>query len=244
MPDETIQIRSGNRLWQRQADDKASFLPCSTVSNDIGHFAGHGVPANCSFVRYVLMRVNRAVSAVLATLLLFLLYKQCAGPWVFDGFPAPSYLSRSLHEIDKALASSFLEVVEAYPPALTVASNGSLELTDGSSNATIRVIDNHQITDQEVLAVHSFGLSYGQPFVGKYAPPQCAFNRVTWNLTVVSAGRQFDRLGIIYLGDVEVFRTSTAEPTADGIRWTYLKASPPSSGRMVSPELTDRMCRT
>lgn len=43
------------------------------------------------------------------------------------------------------------------------------------------------------------------------------------NLTVTSKGRQFDRLGLMYLGDVEVFRTSTAEPTANGIMWTYIK---------------------
>ena len=43
------------------------------------------------------------------------------------------------------------------------------------------------------------------------------------NFTVTSAGRQFDRLGIMYLGDIEVFRTSTAEPTATGIIWTYTK---------------------
>ena len=43
------------------------------------------------------------------------------------------------------------------------------------------------------------------------------------NFTVVSQGRQFDRLGLMYLGDVEVFRTSTAEPTAAGIIWTYIK---------------------
>lgn len=43
------------------------------------------------------------------------------------------------------------------------------------------------------------------------------------NFTVTSAGRQFDRLGIMYLGDIEVFRTSTAEPTARGIIWTYTK---------------------
>ena len=43
------------------------------------------------------------------------------------------------------------------------------------------------------------------------------------NLTVTSVGRQFDRLGIMYLGDIEVFRTSTAEPTAGGIVWTYIK---------------------
>ena len=43
------------------------------------------------------------------------------------------------------------------------------------------------------------------------------------NFTVTSKGRQFDRLGLMYLGDVEVFRTSTAEPTAAGIVWTYIK---------------------
>lgn len=43
------------------------------------------------------------------------------------------------------------------------------------------------------------------------------------NLTVTSRGRQFDRLASMFLGDVEVFRTSTAEPTTDGIIWTYIK---------------------
>ena len=43
------------------------------------------------------------------------------------------------------------------------------------------------------------------------------------NFTVTSQGRQFDRLGLMYLGDIEVFRTSTAEPTANGIVWTYIK---------------------
>lgn len=43
------------------------------------------------------------------------------------------------------------------------------------------------------------------------------------NLTVTSSGRQFDRLALMYFGDTEVFRTSTAEPTTAGIRWTYIK---------------------
>ena len=43
------------------------------------------------------------------------------------------------------------------------------------------------------------------------------------NLTVTSRGRQFDRLALMYLGDAEVFRTSTAEPTSSGIIWTYIK---------------------
>jgi len=43
------------------------------------------------------------------------------------------------------------------------------------------------------------------------------------NLTVTSNGRQFDRLAIMYIGDIEVFRTSTAEPTKSGIIWNYVK---------------------
>lgn len=60
--------------------------------------------------------------------------------------------------------------------------------------------------------------------IGNYTPPDCKFNRVVMNFTVVSEGRQYDRLALMYLNDTEVWRTSTAEPTtAPGIRWTYLK---------------------
>lgn len=43
------------------------------------------------------------------------------------------------------------------------------------------------------------------------------------NFTVTSSGRQFDRLALMYFNDTEVWRTSTAEPTANGIRWEYIK---------------------
>ncbi|KAL3441156.1 peptide N-acetyl-beta-D-glucosaminyl asparaginase amidase A-domain-containing protein [Aspergillus insuetus] len=80
------------------------------------------------------------------------------------------------------------------------------------------------LCDEEVpLVDHVFGFSYGNPFVGHYEPPECEFDTVRINLTVTSRGRQFDRLAHMYLGDIEVFRTSTAEPTANGIIWTYIK---------------------
>ncbi|KAK0615885.1 peptide N-acetyl-beta-D-glucosaminyl asparaginase amidase A-domain-containing protein, partial [Bombardia bombarda] len=75
-----------------------------------------------------------------------------------------------------------------------------------------------------LLMRHDFAFSYGSPFVGNYTPPSCQFNRVAINFTVVSQGRQYDRLALMYLGDFEVWRTSTAEPVVPpGIRWTYLK---------------------
>ncbi|KAF2398952.1 hypothetical protein EJ06DRAFT_557491 [Trichodelitschia bisporula] len=76
---------------------------------------------------------------------------------------------------------------------------------------------------QQTLMVHSFAWSYGKPFAASYQPPACSFNRVTLNFTVTSSGRQFDRLAIMYLTDTEIWRTSTAEPTANGIIWTYIK---------------------
>lgn len=78
-------------------------------------------------------------------------------------------------------------------------------------------------TCQQTLMVHTFGYSYGKPFVGDYIPPECEFNRVTFNFTVTSAGRQYDRLALMFFNDTEIFRTSTAEPTANGIIWTYIK---------------------
>ncbi|RPB11283.1 hypothetical protein P167DRAFT_524827 [Morchella conica CCBAS932] len=70
---------------------------------------------------------------------------------------------------------------------------------------------------------HEFGWSYGKPFVGNYAPPKCRWTHVLFNLTMTSKGRQFDRLAMLFLGDVEVFRTSTAEPTQAGIIFNYMK---------------------
>ncbi|KAF2490870.1 hypothetical protein BU16DRAFT_469035 [Lophium mytilinum] len=98
-------------------------------------------------------------------------------------------------------SSSFLDVFQVSPPVLSP----------------------EDAPCEKTLMVHSFAFSYGKPFVGEYSPPSCDFNRVTFNFTVVSAGRQFDRLGLMYFNDTEVFRTSTAEPTATGIEWTYIK---------------------
>ncbi|KAK1979580.1 peptide N-acetyl-beta-D-glucosaminyl asparaginase amidase A-domain-containing protein [Colletotrichum cereale] len=87
------------------------------------------------------------------------------------------------------------------------------------------------------LMDHSFGNSFGKPFVGEYTPPDCEFNRVIVNFTATSAGRQLDRLALWYLGDTEVWRTSTAEPrTAPGIVWTYWKDMTPYLSLWKSPQ--------
>ena len=120
----------------------------------------------------------------------------------------------------------------------------------GNSTAVLNVFQTYQPVEflpqgsgcnQELLLMeHQFAFSYGKPFVGTfkfdslakhlimtfsgdYEPPQCDFDTVRINFTVTSQGRQFDRIALMFLGDVEIFRTSTAEPTANGIVWTYIK---------------------
>ncbi|KUJ18719.1 uncharacterized protein LY89DRAFT_582181 [Mollisia scopiformis] len=75
------------------------------------------------------------------------------------------------------------------------------------------------------LMEFSFAESFGKPFVGNYTPPACMgnSNTVMMNFSVTSKGTQFDRLAIMYFGDTEAFRTSTAEPKRNGITWEYVK---------------------
>ncbi|KAF1354911.1 peptide N-acetyl-beta-D-glucosaminyl asparaginase amidase A-domain-containing protein [Delphinella strobiligena] len=178
---------------------------------------------------------HRSAFVLTATSALFGLYFlfSCSGIWLGSNpsvtNQAPSNIGAELVKYALTATTPLLEVFQVSPPVLTV-QHGTLELTDGSSNDTITLVGEQQSSSCQVtLAVHSFAYSYGDPFVGNYTPPNCDFNRVTWNLSVTSAGRQFDRLGIVYLGDVEVFRTSTAEPTTTGIHWVYLKDMTPYS---------------
>lgn len=43
------------------------------------------------------------------------------------------------------------------------------------------------------------------------------------NFTIASKGVQFDRLALMHFNYTEVFRTSTAEPTLNGVHWMYIK---------------------
>ncbi|KAE9566342.1 hypothetical protein CGMCC3_g17506 [Colletotrichum fructicola] len=74
-----------------------------------------------------------------------------------------------------------------------------------------------------LLECFQFANSYGSPFVGDYTPPDIEFDRVVINFTVEVKGRQFDRWGTVYLDNVNIFSTSTAEPTQNGITWTWRK---------------------
>ncbi|KAM0333087.1 hypothetical protein ACHAQA_001745 [Verticillium albo-atrum] len=97
-------------------------------------------------------------------------------------------------------------------PVYQGASGSEMEAVQTKKSCSVSLMD------------HSFGFSYGKPFVGQYVPPDCDFDRVIMNFTVTSSGRQFDRLALMFFNDTEVWRTSTAEPKpAPGIVWTHWK---------------------
>ncbi|PPR06641.1 hypothetical protein CVT26_001183 [Gymnopilus dilepis] len=73
-----------------------------------------------------------------------------------------------------------------------------------------------------------FAFSFGDAEVVTLEPPtDCgpvgSWAAITLNFTVTSNGTQFDRLGIFTFQNVEIWRTSTPEPTLNGIIWTYVK---------------------
>ncbi|WP_329095496.1 peptide-N4-asparagine amidase [Streptomyces sp. NBC_01439] len=65
------------------------------------------------------------------------------------------------------------------------------------------------------------------PYRGSYAPPAACgatgWAKVVLRLDGKVKGRQYDRLGHLSLGGVEILRTSTPQPSPDGITWSVQK---------------------
>ncbi|MFI5804841.1 peptide-N4-asparagine amidase [Streptomyces sp. NPDC051561] len=64
------------------------------------------------------------------------------------------------------------------------------------------------------------------PYRGSYTPPEkCGgkWSKVVLRLDGKVEGRQYDRLGYVHVGGVEVLRTSTPQPSPDGITWSVEK---------------------
>ena len=205
------QTRTDDRLVSRHAEKIA--IPSLYSPHESGEGVGLAVPAVPPFAGRKRNRLLKTALAVLVISILSLSFAKSFVPCSNYLFANPGLSVRSLPHHARAVASSFLEVFQVYPPVLTVTPDGVLEITDGSSNASVEIVNSDRPTCQEVLVVHSFAFSYGQPFVGTYTPPSCEFNRVTWNLTVVSAGRQFDRLGSYFLrGTVTITTVANVVP--------------------------------
>ncbi|GAB7345434.1 hypothetical protein MBLNU457_3768t1 [Dothideomycetes sp. NU457] len=208
---------------------KGAGIGAGTDAGPLSHGIGRGNGRALGLIKAVY------TATVVVLLVAFLIYTRlisgdlCRLNWIFGlGSAVARSASFDCSPSRNAAHNSapLLRVFQVYPPVLTISPGSRLELTDGedTNDGSIALANTNTTACSQTLVVHSFAFSYGQPYIANYEPPPCAFNRVTWNLTVVSAGRQFDRLGIVYLGDIEIVRTSTAEPTITGIEWTYLKA--------------------
>ncbi|CZR61613.1 uncharacterized protein PAC_11510 [Phialocephala subalpina] len=77
---------------------------------------------------------------------------------------------------------------------------------------------------QQVILQHNFAASYGSPYVGTYSPPKnCSFTTAIFNMSITSIGINYDRLGLLFFGDIEVWRTTTAMPVRTGIYYNFQK---------------------
>ncbi|KAG2349899.1 hypothetical protein BDR05DRAFT_979958 [Suillus weaverae] len=128
------------------------------------------------------------------------------------------------------IAASDAVKMRAFAPltgALLAALSSAQVLVDFQVAEPPPVPNNGQECTMMILE-RTFGNSYGHPEIVEYSPPtDCgavgSWAAVTLNFTVTSNGTQFDRLGIFTFQNTEIWRTSTPEPTQDGIIWTYTK---------------------
>ncbi|KAL3508405.1 hypothetical protein ACH5RR_027806 [Cinchona calisaya] len=75
------------------------------------------------------------------------------------------------------------------------------------------------------ILTHNFSNTYGLPPVSvTYSPPiNCTWTHVALEIQVSCRGEQYDRIAAVWLSGAELIRTSTAEPTNDGIFWNVRK---------------------
>ncbi|KAK6135781.1 hypothetical protein DH2020_030476 [Rehmannia glutinosa] len=72
---------------------------------------------------------------------------------------------------------------------------------------------------------HSFGNTINLPPTNDtYSPPRnCTWTHAVLQLSAASNGSQYDRISGVWLAGAEILRTSTPEPTPDGIFWNVRK---------------------
>ncbi|KAF3651830.1 putative LRR receptor-like serine/threonine-protein kinase MRH1-like [Capsicum annuum] len=75
------------------------------------------------------------------------------------------------------------------------------------------------------ILTHDFGNTMGLPPISvDYTPPEkCSWNHVALQFNASCKGVQYDRIAAVWLDGADLLRTSTAEPTVDGVFWTVTK---------------------
>lgn len=147
--------------------------------------------------------------------------------------PQSAHLSPLAQVIDHHHSDSHSQVVDGLPvrdPLVNFEVNVPPRVREGLESCTVTLVE------------RSFANSYGNPSVLSYSPskllPAKCQDPEKWSHLVLSQvgtsrGRQFDRLGSVYLGNeaasgngLEVWRTDNAEPvnSTGGVIWTTKKS--------------------
>ncbi|XP_037469809.1 peptide-N4-(N-acetyl-beta-glucosaminyl)asparagine amidase A-like [Triticum dicoccoides] len=86
---------------------------------------------------------------------------------------------------------------------------------------------------------YSFANTYGAPPAkAAYAPPPgcpAPWSQVVLSFSAACAGDQYDRVAAVWLDGSELLRTTTAEPTPEGVSWTVRKEVTRYSALLRSP---------
>ncbi|KAJ8769427.1 hypothetical protein K2173_002917 [Erythroxylum novogranatense] len=120
------------------------------------------------------------------------------------------------------------------PPDRFFRSSSSLSRTLASHKPqkyfeVARPLPSDHLTPSRTLHIihHSFANTIDHPpFTTPYSPPSdcpSPWSHVTLEFHAKSRGDQYDRISGLWLGGVELLRTSTAEPTQNGVFWTVRK---------------------
>ncbi|SCV01870.1 LAMI_0G14290g1_1 [Lachancea mirantina] len=101
----------------------------------------------------------------------------------------------------------------SFPVCPHLRSKASFPSVQQSFEITVEKLPNQDPVHTQLLLTHSFGDSWGKPAHVEFHPYKNGhYNKVVLELVTNVTGTQFDRLVHVFLDDINVWRSSTAEP--------------------------------
>ena len=167
--------------------------------------------SRCSLIRKCITYPAILILSVLSV------YQHVYGELPFSRFflvnhDVSSQINHSLHQLDSGVPSG--STTDAEGPEYHEIFEVSVPAVDYGV----------PVYSEVVLDDYSFGNSWGKPAMVGYIPPEdLDFNRVVVNISTVVSGVQYDRLAHLYLSDVQIWRTSTAETGGKNVTASFYK---------------------
>lgn len=108
-------------------------------------------------------------------------------------------------------------------PSLFAWASVTAAVHEDSFSVTPEYAYSNEVARQTIINNQTFGNSWTDPSNTSFTPDTTDFNRVVLELRVDSTGMNFDRFSQLYIDDIEIWRSSTAEPDNHGMSWTVYK---------------------